>query len=154
MDWSLRGCVLHYFSIGDNCCEGGWHSRKNNEGKVTNHVSQYILTIGLFSFVIETKFIVFLWSRYAEGKASSDSFNVYVSSTYAACSCKTVNTDYGHPMKLSKKSECDRQTWFGPKIQQTKMFVTCQRFGHLFFLGWSGSTLLITKYIIKVGSKS
>ena len=102
MDWSLRGCVLHYFSIGDNCCEGGRHSRKNKEGKVTNHVSQYILTIGLFSFVIETKLIVFLWSRYAEGKASSDSFNVYVSSTYAACSCKTVNTDYGHPMKLSK----------------------------------------------------
>ena len=41
-----------------------------------------------------------------------------------------------------------------PKIQQTKMFVRCQRFGDLFLFGWSGSTLLITKHIIKIGSKS
>ena len=26
----------------------------------------------------------------------------------------------------------------GSKIQQTKMLVTCQRFGDLFLLGWSG----------------
>ena len=43
------------------------------------------------------------------------------------------------------------------KIQQTKMLGFCQRFGDLFlfifYLGWSGSTLLITKLIIKVSSK-
>ena len=36
------------------------------------------------------------------------------------------------------------------KIHQTKMLVTCQRFGDL---GWSGSTLPIRTNIIKVGSK-
>ena len=39
------------------------------------------------------------------------------------------------------------------KIQQTKMLVTCQRFGDLFFFGWSGSILQFRQNIIKVGSK-
>ena len=41
-----------------------------------------------------------------------------------------------------------------PKIQQTKMLVTCQRFGICFYLGWSGSILLFRQNIVKVGSKS
>jgi hypothetical protein len=41
-----------------------------------------------------------------------------------------------------------------PKIQQTKMLVTCQGLVIGFYLGWSGSTLLITKHIIKVGTNS
>ena len=42
-----------------------------------------------------------------------------------------------------------------PKIQQTKMLVTCQRFWDLFFyLGWSGSILQFRQNIIKAGSKS
>ena len=41
-----------------------------------------------------------------------------------------------------------------PKIQQTKMLVTCQKFGDLFLFGlvWQYST--IQKNIVKVGSKS
>ena len=39
------------------------------------------------------------------------------------------------------------------KIQQTKMLVTCERFGD-FYLAWSGSILQIRTNIIKVGSKS
>ena len=39
-----------------------------------------------------------------------------------------------------------------PKIQQTKMLVTYQRFGDLFLFGWSASTILIKKHSIKVGS--
>ena len=44
----------------------------------------------------------------------------------------------------------------GAKIQQTKMLVTCQRFGVLFLFGlvWSGSILQFRQNIRKVGSKS
>ena len=46
------------------------------------------------------------------------------------------------------------QLW--TKIQQTKIPVTCQRFGDLFWFGlvWSGSILQFRQNIIKVGSKS
>ena len=43
------------------------------------------------------------------------------------------------------------------KIQQTKMLVTCQRFGDLFLFGlvWQFSSVLqFRQNIIKVGSKS
>ena len=30
---------------------------------------------------------------------------------------KIVNMNYGHPMKLSKKSVSDRQTWFGLNLK-------------------------------------
>ena len=40
------------------------------------------------------------------------------------------------------------------KIQKTKMFVTCQRFGDLFYFGQSGIILQIRTDMIKVGSKS
>ena len=43
---------------------------------------------------------------------------------------------------------------FQTKIQQTKMLVTCQRFGICFYLGWSGSILQLRQNMIKVGSKS
>ena len=36
------------------------------------------------------------------------------------------------------------------KIQQTKMLVMCQSLVICFYLGWSCSTLLITKHLIKV----
>ena len=41
-------------------------------------------------------------------------------------------------------------------IQQTKMIVTCQRFGDLFLFGlvWSGSIKQFRQNIINVGSKS
>ena len=39
-------------------------------------------------------------------------------------------------------------------FEQTKMLVTCQRFGDFFYLGWSGSILQFRQNIIKVGSKS
>ena len=44
--------------------------------------------------------------------------------------------------------------YFKSKIQQTKMIVMCQRFGDLFFLGWSGSILQFRQNMIRVGSKS
>ena len=40
------------------------------------------------------------------------------------------------------------------KIQQTKMLVTCQRFGELFLFGLVWQYSSIQKNIIKVGSKS
>ena len=43
--------------------------------------------------------------------------------------------------------------WHLSKIQQTKMLVTSQRFGDLFFWGgWSDSILQFRQNIIKVGS--
>ena len=44
--------------------------------------------------------------------------------------------------------------WFLPKIQQTKMLVTCQRFGDLFLFGLVWQYSSIQKNIVKVGSKS
>ena len=41
-----------------------------------------------------------------------------------------------------------------PKIQQTKMLVTCQRFGDLFLFGLVWQYSSIQKNIVKVGSKS
>ena len=41
-----------------------------------------------------------------------------------------------------------------PKIQQTKMLVTCQRFGDLFLFGLIWQYSSNQKNIIKVGSKS
>ena len=43
---------------------------------------------------------------------------------------------------------------FRTKIQQTKMLVTCQRFGDLFLFGLVWQYSLIQKNIVKVGSKS
>ena len=40
------------------------------------------------------------------------------------------------------------------KIQQTKMLVTCQRFGDLFLFGLVWQYSSVQKNIIKVGSKS
>ena len=42
---------------------------------------------------------------------------------------------------------------FNPKIQQTKMLVTCQRFGDWFLFGLVWQYSLIQKNIIKVGAK-
>ena len=45
-------------------------------------------------------------------------------------------------------------TTVDPKIQQTKMLVTCQRFGDWFLFGLVWQYSSIQKNIIKVGSKS
>ena len=45
-----------------------------------------------------------------------------------------------------------RELW--AKIQQTKMLVTCQRFGDWFLFGLVWQYSLIQKNIMKVGSKS
>ena len=45
-------------------------------------------------------------------------------------------------------------SWTEPKIQQTKMLVTCQRFGDLFLFGLVWQYSSIQKNIVKKGSKS
>ena len=53
--------------------------------------------------------------------------------------------------KLNLKDKSQMST---PKIQQTKMLVTCQRFGDWFLFGLVWQYSSIQKNIIKVGAKS
>jgi hypothetical protein len=50
--------------------------------------------------------------------------------------------------------EKEPSEYFQPKIQQTKMLVTCQRFGDWFLFGLVWPYSSNQKNIIKVGSKS
>ena len=45
------------------------------------------------------------------------------------------------------------KAWLTSKIQQTKMLVTCQRFGELFLFGLVWQYSSIQKDIIKVGGQ-
>jgi hypothetical protein len=56
---------------------------------------------------------------------------------------------------IQKKAKfCPRSCWLPPKIQQTKMLVTCQRFGDWFLFGLVWPYSSNQKNIMKVGSKS
>ena len=104
-----------------------WYSKTTNVIKVTSHFISAVASIFLRNFCIKPHF----------------------NTKWRAClhRCASMRVHYGLA-----------DIWHGQaaysKIQQTKMLVTCQRFGDLFFLGWSGSILQFRQNIIKVGSKS
>ena len=56
--------------------------------------------------------------------------------------------------QIDKSGPHTSRDYFQSKTQQTKMLVTCQRFGDLFLFGLVWQYSSIQKNIIKVGSKS
>ena len=91
------------------------------------------------------------WKGYFLSSIASYCLFVFFNNANTYCDCGNVSMGFcsSHVIKKSSSTSDLR-----PKIQQTKMLVTCQRFGDWFLFGMVWPYSSNQKNIMKVGSKS